>query len=113
MSKGGGEDTSLREAIDLKHKVQVTLDKFERISIIFKELPLKKEEDTEPEAADVRDDEAQITNPEWEIQPPSSISTFDLELDPTTPQAQIAKLKMNLRCGYNFDSLRVCTATDN
>lgn len=97
LSKGGGEDSSLREAINLKQRVQLILDKFERISIIYKE-PLKSDKESLPEiVADIAEDKVQVTNPEWEIQPPSTVSAFELELDPTTPQAQIAKIRKKLR----------------
>ena len=98
MSKGGSEDKPLRDAIDLKHKVQVTLDKFERIEIIYKEpAPAKEETGQGGEDVKVTVDKVTVTNPEWEIQSHSNVSTFDMELDPTTPQAQIAKLKKKLR----------------
>ncbi len=98
LSKGGGEDASLREAIDLKQKVQLILNKFERISIIYKE-SLKRSEKSVPEVTTTAEDKPQVTNPEWEIQPPSNVSAFELELDPTTPQAQIAKIRKQLKYG--------------
>ncbi len=122
LSKGDGEDASLREAIDLKHKVQLILDKFERISITYKE-PLKKEEEIIPEDTDKTGSKPQaiVTNPEWEIQPPSTVSMFELELDPTTPQAQIAKIRKKIRydiiftykyqCVYVHHHIIVCVCT--
>jgi hypothetical protein len=95
MSKAG-EGESVRTAIDLKEKINRTLAKYKKLNIIFKE--------PEGESATAVDKEeipqsSQPTKTETETDwkfgtnVPESVTVADLELDPTTPQAQLAVLK--------------------
>lgn len=94
MTKAG-EGESVRAAIDLKNKVHNTLAKYKRLHIAFRkpspELPVV--EDAEPAPVQVLP--SVVTESQWKFEThiPESVSVSDLELDPTTPQAQLAVLK--------------------
>lgn len=95
ISKAPGEENALRNAINLKHRVRISLDKFDRLKIIYK----TKREDLKAERCSGETEGAAVSKPqlihppEWTIHSQSHVSMFDAELDPTTPQAQIAKLQ--------------------
>lgn len=98
LSKASGEDATLRAAIDLKQRVRNSLDKFDRINIIYEE-PSSSKRSVNSQNTTSREDDSdlvskpQVTHPEWKIDSHSQVSTFDAELDPTTSHAQIAKLR--------------------
>ena len=88
----------MRAAIDLKQRVRNSLDKFDRIKIIYKE-PSSSKRSADSQSTDSREADSvpvskpQVTHPEWTIDSHSQVSIFDAELDPTTPRAQIARLR--------------------
>ena len=99
MSKAG-EGDSVRAAIDLKDKINTTLAKYSRLNIIFRdpdaeETPAMEESHQQDSNALAAKTE---TETEWKFgtDVPESITVADLELDPTTPQAQLAVLKKKL-----------------
>ena len=104
MTKVGGEEENLRKAIDFKNKVMATLNKFQRLKVIYTNpLPsssLKKkpgEDGYEEEAGKAKKPRPQATAAEWQFGGSySSVPHSDMEQDPTTPEAQLAKLKRKL-----------------
>lgn len=100
MTKAG-EVESVRSAIDMKNKVKSALAKYNKLNIVFKD-PLPEEKpanrDTETGKDSHRVSAACVTESEWKFgtDVPASVPVADLELDPTTPQAQLAILKKKI-----------------
>ena len=92
MTKAG-EGESVLGAIDLKNKVHSALAKYKRLHITFRkpspELPVVEDPASPKVIPSV------VTESQWKFETsiPESVSVSDLELDPTTPQAQLAVLK--------------------
>ena len=94
-----GEDESLRAAIDLKNKLLSAHEKYCRLDITLMESSSPKRSKREEEEGvesgtteTVR--QPKITSTQWRITDHSSTTQkVELELDPTTPQAQIAMLR--------------------
>ncbi len=99
MTKAG-EGASVCAIIDMKDKISSTLAKYNRLNITFRE-PLS-DEGKPPE---VQPDSAKVTRKivetetEWKFgtDVPESVPSSELELDPTTPQAQLAILKKKFK----------------
>lgn len=96
MTKAG-EEPSVRAAIDMKSLIHTALAKYNKLSISSTQ-PLRETEPATPTISRVKADSSTIpliTDLEWkfgsDIQ--ESRSTTELELDPTTPHAQLARLK--------------------
>jgi hypothetical protein len=105
MTKVGGEEDNLRKAIDFKNKVMATLNKFQRLKVIYTNPPsssssLKKnlgEDGYDELAGKAKKPRPQATAPEWQFGDSySSVHHSDMEQDPTTPEAQLARLKRRL-----------------
>ena len=104
MTKVGGEEDNLRKAIDFKNKVMATLNKFQRLKVIYTNPPssssLKKkpgEDGYEEQMGKAKKPRPQATAPEWQFGDSySSVPHSDMEQDPTTPEAQLARLKRKL-----------------
>ena len=105
MTKVGGEEENLRKAIDFKNKVMATLNKFQRLKVIYTNPPpssssLKKkpgEDGYEEQAGKAKKPRPQATAPEWQFGDSySSVPHSDMEQDPTTPEAQLARLKRKM-----------------
>lgn len=101
MTKAG-ESESVRSAIDLKDRINSAMAKYGRLNIVFRnpppeEKPASSDEETKQDSA--QQQPSQRTDPEWKFgtEVPASVPMADLELDPTTPQAQLARLKKKLR----------------
>lgn len=94
MTKAG-ELESVRVAIDLKNRMNAALTKYKRLNIIFQE-----PEPSVPATAKPQDSPAPQTETETEwkfgTDVPEKITVADLELDPTTPQAQLAILRKKM-----------------
>ncbi len=92
MVKAGEQDNVL-EAIDLKARISAVLAKYNKLDIIFKNRPPDKKELSGSHAEiKGRVPVPTVTDPEWRFGGSISESN-DAELDPTTLQAQLAKLK--------------------
>ena len=103
MTKVGGEEENLRKAIDFKNKVMATLNKFQRLKVIYTNpspsASLKKpgEDGSEDLAGTAKRPRPKATASEWQFgNSYSSVPHFDIEQDPTTPEAQLARLKRKL-----------------
>ena len=94
-----GEDESLRAAIDLKNKLLSAHEKYCRLDITLMESSSpersKREEEEGMESGTTETvRQPKITSTQWRITDHSSTTQkVELELDPTTPQAQIAMLR--------------------
>ena len=92
-----GEEESLRAAIDLKNKLLSAHEKYCRLDITLMESSSperinRDEEEEGMESGTVR--QPKVTSTQWRITDHSSTTQkVELELDPTTPQAQIAMLR--------------------
>ena len=99
MAKAGGEEENLRKAIDFKNKIMTTLDKFQRLKVIYTHPPSAErpsQDNSEEKMAKPRT-RPRATPAEWQFGGSySSIPHSDMEQDPTTPEAQLARLKKNL-----------------
>ena len=101
MTKVGGEEENLRKAIDFKNKVMATLNKFRRLKVIYTNPPPSssslKKPGYEEQAGKAKKPRPQATAPEWQFGDSySSVPHSDIEQDPTTPEAQLARLKRKL-----------------
>ena len=100
MTKAGGEEDNLRKAIDLKNKVMTMLNKFQRLKVIYTNPPSAKKlcsDDKEEEQAPKQRARPHATPDEWQFGGSySSIPHSDMEQDPTTPEAQLIRLKRKL-----------------
>lgn len=96
MSKAG-ERECVFAAIDLKHQIKKSLEKYSRLSIVFKD-PLPEKQPHVPAKQEVPHASA-VTDTEWKFgtEVPESVPVADMELDPTTPHAQLAILKRKLQ----------------
>lgn len=97
MTKAG-EGESVRAAIDLKDKVRRTLYKYKKLNIVFRD-PEKLSVPSAVEPVQVSTAKTvTVTDSEWKFRTdvPESVTIADLELDPTTPQAQLAILRKKL-----------------
>lgn len=95
MTKAG-DGNSVRSAIDLKARITSTLAKYSKLSIIFKKSLAQEEPDIHIDQDLTHKPTTTIlrTEPEWKFG--EDMPASDLELDPTTPQAQLAVLKKKL-----------------
>ena len=100
MTKSGGEEENLRKAIDFKNKIMSTLNKFQRLKVIYTNPPSSKqpsEDNQEEQLADKPRPRQQLTADEWQFGSSHfSIPHSDIEQDPTTPEAQLARLKRKM-----------------
>lgn len=101
MTKAGGEEENLRKAIDFKNKIMITLNKFQRLKVVYTIPPSPKrphqDNTVEQPAKPIPKSVSHSTPAEWQFGCSySSVSNSDMELDPTTPEAQLARLKMKL-----------------
>ena len=95
----GGEERCVREAIDLKGKINTILSKYQKLHIMYKNpSPDRKQLGSDSEEMQDTVTSSQPTSTEWEFgsEIPESVTGVDVELDPTTPHAQIAHLKKKL-----------------
>lgn len=100
MTKAGGEEENLRKAIDFKNKVMATLNKFQRLKVIYTNPPTASKnpyhDESEKQPTEPRPKPC-ATASEWQFgNSYSSIPHSDIEQDPTTPEAQLARLKRKL-----------------
>ena len=105
-----GDDNRLRETIDLKHKLMTTNDKFRKLHIVYKDHVAKfssKEVSPGIETRESKPKPAARSNPQWKIEPHSAIPV-ESELDPTTPQAQIAMLRKKYGLTTRYTELLLC-----
>ena len=100
MTKSGGEEDNLRKAIDFKNKVMATLNKFQRLRVIYTNPPASKkprEDNPVEQLPDKPKPRHHVTPDEWQFGGShSSIPHSDVEQDPTTPEAQLVRLKTKL-----------------
>ena len=101
MTKVGGEDENLRKAIDFKNKIMTTLNKFQRLKVIYTNPPPPKKlchDNTEDQIPNSKPKFRPRSTPaEWQFGDSySSIPHSDIEQDPTTPEAQLARLKKKI-----------------
>lgn len=84
----------MRAAIDLKSRIHAALAKYNKLNITFTQPP-HETQSTKPIPQVVKTDFPPVTDLEWNIGSgdQESESKVEMELDPTTPHAQLARLK--------------------
>ena len=87
----------MRAAIDMKDRISGILTKYSRLNITFQE-PASPEPPPQPDPNKAKRKIVE-TETEWKFgtEVPESVPAAELELDPTTPQAQLAILKKKLK----------------
>lgn len=93
MTKAG-ELESVRTIIDMKEKIGSALAKYNRLNITFRTPPPGEETSLEEQPEPVKAKKKPVeTETDWKF---GTKAAPNLELDPTTPQAQLAILKKKL-----------------
>ena len=94
MTKAG-EETCVRTAIDMKSHIHSALAKYNKLNITFTQPFHNTEHPTLTSQVKIDSSSIPETNLEWQFgsNTQESESTVEMELDPTTPQAQLAILK--------------------